>query len=739
MNKRIISLIAAAFMLLSVVQTAVFPGDVTAAEDTYEPYAESEAFLKGLGIIDGKDDINMNVTRGKAAVLVCSMLDENKNMQSYRGIFSDVPEDSEEALSIEKLADLGIIRGSEGYMYNPSDMLTYKDAGYIFANVLGYGLISNSGLTPLQVVQNFGINDNIKAEFDYVTLGDFYVMMKNALFSGSYVQSSYGSEAEYVKTDRTLLNSIYDILYADGRIVRNDVTSLWSAENYRDSDVWLETGANKNILKINVPNPSAIREDLGKSVRIYYKKNEETGAYDYVYHEIKKANNILSIKLEMIDNERTNLEKGTVSYYSESDRRYNASLPSDVAIIYNGAAYKGSSFDFGAVSGKVGDVELIDSDGDSRYETVKITVYESIVAGVVSVSNNFISDKYNTDRVTDTDPDNYTKIFVYDENGDETEISSIVQGSAISVAKSDTYSKNDVLTIRVSRNVINGKIIKTKEKNSVQYITVDGDEPRGAYDRAAKGSYLQNSSIVAYIDVFGNIIYVTTDYQRDMQYGVLAGVGKSSGTIDPKVNLRIVSSAGKIGEYELDKKAVIDGASYSGKETEAYNRLKNISFKTTDITFPSGVSPIRYKLDSNGKTVKKIDTIGYDKKTQDDVLELMGSGTYYGNSGQVLGWSVPYAADAVVLEFLAPDYSTNEAFKDEMDIAVNNASMFRQGTSYHVAALKSDTESSTADFILKFNFTTIEIGYDNDLFVVDEISEGKNEIKDSVMYLVSGY
>ena len=180
MKKRIISLIAAVAVLITAIQTAVTDMGVIAAADDYAPYTQSKAFLEGIGIIDGKDDINMNVTRGKAAALICSMLDANQNLLGYRGIFVDVAEDNEDALSIEKLADLGIVRGGDDYTYRPFDMLTYTEAGYIFANTLGYGLISGSGITPVQVITEFGINDGVKADFDYVTLGDFYVMMKNA-------------------------------------------------------------------------------------------------------------------------------------------------------------------------------------------------------------------------------------------------------------------------------------------------------------------------------------------------------------------------------------------------------------------------------------------------------------------------------------------------------------------------------------------------------------------------------
>ena len=48
--------------------------------------------------------------------------------KNYRGIFKDVDESNENALYIEKLADLGIVKGDENLNYRPDEVLLYDEA-----------------------------------------------------------------------------------------------------------------------------------------------------------------------------------------------------------------------------------------------------------------------------------------------------------------------------------------------------------------------------------------------------------------------------------------------------------------------------------------------------------------------------------------------------------------------------------------------------------------------------------
>lgn len=736
MSKKIISLFMIISMLLSCVAVSV---SADSAEN--QAYTNSTEFLKGLGIIDGSADINTNVTRAKAAEFICAMLDEDKNHTRFRGIFSDVSEDSEGALCIERLADLGIIRGGENFTYRPSDMLTYQDAQAMFAYVLGYGLVENMGKTPYKVASEFGIMDSVTAEFDFVTVGDFYVMMRNALKSGMYIESSFGAEKSVYKTDQMLMNKVYDIVYADGIITKNDLTSLWAAESASASEIWLKLSDDSEI-KITVPDYEVIRDEIGKNVRVYYKDSDDMSKYQFVYYELRN-NKILNFGLERVGGSKIDPAEGKMSYYDSSDSLKTAKLASDASIIYNGVVYKSNNFDLAEAQGKVGTVELIDADSDSKYETIKINMYRSIVAGNVSIENHFITDKFEAKNTLDINETSYDKIFVYDENGAPASLEDITIGDVVSAAVSDVFKGQNILTIRFSTKSVSGRITENELSEKTPYVVIDEENKYYVFDRALSGKYNQSSDVVAYLDVFGNIIYITNDFTRDMQYGIMVGIRKYDSEKDglDEVSLKIISTAGNIIDYILDKKPYIDGNSYKDRIDEAYAALINVSVKTNKIDqFPQGVYPIRYKLSSDGKTVKKIDTVAVGADNNDDTLKLLCAGTYYVNTGRVLGWKVPYAEDAVVLELSATDYSDIETFRDEENINVSStSSACRVGSGIHVMALKSDNNSSEADFIIKFNNVGTNIDNENNLFVVDTVSDRYNEKHETTMKYVTGY
>ena len=210
MTKKIISFVTAVVMLFQLQAVlAADAGSEAVQEADYKPYQTSAEFLKGLNITEDSERFSESVTRGMAAKLLCAMLDESDSLQNYRGIFKDVDESNENALYIEKLADLGIVKGDENLNYRPDDVLLYDEASYLFAYTLGFGLIQGDGETPQKTIARFGIMDNVKAEYDFVITGDFYVMMRNALLSNLFVQETYGSDPTIYQTDQTLLYKIY--------------------------------------------------------------------------------------------------------------------------------------------------------------------------------------------------------------------------------------------------------------------------------------------------------------------------------------------------------------------------------------------------------------------------------------------------------------------------------------------------------------------------------------------------
>lgn len=745
MKKRIL---AALLVFLLVIQSNLIFTVSADESEMYAPYVTSEGLLEALNITTGGSDYTQTVTRADAAAYIAVMLGEGNNYQNFRGIFSDVPSSNANALAIEKLADLGIVRGDGNFAFRPDDNLTYNEAAIIFVNVLGYALIGNSNISE---AKRAGILNNIKSEFDVVNLGDLFVMMYNTLMASPVVQTSYGANGEYQKSEQTLLYKVYSVVHADGTIVKNDLTSLWLAKEEAENTIELKTA--DGSIEIKADNISALREDLGKRVRAYFYFNEDKSVYEYVHHNVTSSNKTVKFALEQLEPGKTNFSTRKIAYYNQGgNKAIEVSLSNDYNIIYNNAAYENNKINFAELEGKAGSIELIDSNSDNAYETVKVKVYDTVVVESISTSSHFITDKFDSSIRIDIDEESYEKIFIYDAAGNEVTFEAIVPGSVVSYATSKTYDGIKVLELRVSNDVTNGRITQYKKGEFAPYIIVDGNKQLNLYDRAAydkegnKISYTVNSNIIVYSDVFGNAVYISDDKSRDLQYGIIIGMHSGGGSLTSEVDIRLITTSGEIVEAKLDKKAIIDGDSYSGKITEAYDYLSkiktNATFTGNGSTLPGPVVtneiiPVRYKI-GDEKTIKIIDTVQPGTGSYDGLRLVATPETYAGNGGNVLGFTIPYNADATLLEISDKNLNNIDAFNDINNITAKIVgTTFKNGELYHVMAYTANEESDFAEFIISFADSKITL--DDTLFVVDEIIKAYNEDKDEVMNQVCGF
>lgn len=722
-------------------QLSIFEIVSGAEENTDTYYKGSEAFLKSLKIIDDDEiDPTRTLTRGEAASYIAAMLRKVYSSRSYRGIFSDVDESNENALAIETIAEFGIVKGDGNRAFRPNDYLTYEEANIMFMNVLGYGSIGMSN--SIAAVSKTKITDGIIAEFDVVALGDFLIMTENTLMANPVTQTSWTEPIMYEISQQTLLYKVFDIVYAEGIVVKNDLTYLWTTTNGENSSIILE---NKDgTVEIYADDMDNLRDSLGKSIRVYYYNDKDTNKCMYVHHEEESFSNVLKINFSQIEPSKTSFVSGKIAYYAKEKSNYKiVSLEDGFNVIYNNAAYKTQTLNLSILENKVGNIELIDAESDGLYETVKIKVFDSLVVGNISLSNNFISDKYKVGMTVDIDLDNYEKVFVYTVDGKKADFSSVVPGCVLSVAKSDTYNGNNILEIHISEDIRNGKITDYTPEKIPQSIEIDGMYSLDLFDRAASGengklSYTINTNAIVYVDAFGNAVYISDDRTLDLQYGIITGVHKSENTLNNEAKIRLITASGTIEVLSLDEKTIIDGTPCDTKK--AYDVLSKMTI--SDIEFSSGTTvctgiiPAKYKLNDNGD-VKIIDTVT-SGTGKNDSLKYVGGGSFVSVSGNVLGYTIPYNSDAILLEITSQNLSDISAFDEEKNIkALSPASVLTKHKVHDVIAYKSDDTSKRADFIIKLN--TNPINADSDFMVVDRVKECYDKDVDDVVYKLSGF
>lgn len=718
---------------------------LTSAEEelalVYSPYVESEGLLRALNIVDGEIDYTANVTRGQAAKLISLMLGENGSSASFRGIFSDVSESNENAIYIEKLADLGIVKGDGDLKFRPDDLLNYNELVRMSVNALGYGILPDINAKVNQIATKEGLTDSIRREYAVVNLGDVLVVLKNTLLARPLMQEKWGADMELYISEQDLLHKVYEGIYTDGIIVKNDLTYLWSYKSDSADKVEIEL-ADKSRLTLRVFDMTNIRDDLGKKVTVFYKYDEDRGENVYIYHYAKQNNKIVRINLDEIDYVSSDFEKREIEYYK---RGSSTSKVLDIAasynIIYNNAAYKLHTFDFTALEDKVGYLELIDANNDNAYETVKIKVYSSVVVGNKSSEYNFITDKYDKERKVNTDEKLYKNIFVYDKDGKAISLDNISIGSVISVASSDVGAEGEnVLEIHLSTDYINGKITAYKEKADPAYVEIEHNNRFNLFDRAKNDDITIGENVIAYLDVFSNVVFIADDYEMGMNYGILTSMDFDPDTINDEIKVRYLNSVGELVETKLSSNVIIDAKSYKDNAKGAVSYLSEIEIKQEEAYLAKGIVPMRYKADDNGE-IRIIDTHKKNEETPDDerdTFEFVGGGKLGYISGNILGWTVPYSSDSLVYTLTLEDVTDVEEYENPNCVAVKvAATVIKSGIEHKVLAFKSDKESMYADFVIRLSDNDLEYG--TSFFVVDEVTEGYNTIREKAMLQLNGY
>lgn len=731
MKKRLLAIVLVTLLIFQ--SFCIVQGQETEDVDFELKHA---AFLKSLNIITDETDGSMVLTRGAAALYLTRMLNEEQSYYVYRGVFKDVPSSHEYALSIEKLADLGIIKGDGNLCFRPDDFLTYDEAVYLFAYVLGYGTIPGISSDAYKYIKQHKIMDGVLAELRYVNLSDFLIMVYNTLHSTALEQYIYGDNSAYKVSESTMLYKCFDILYADGVVIKNDLTYLWTAQDVEEDVIEIEC-KNDELLSVKMKEPTVVRDDLGKAVRLYYTKEKDSGLNIYIYHDIKASNRGMNITIGQIDINRSKINEKNIYYYPDKDSEgKNINLANDTCIIYNNMAYKSHDFDFTTIKNKAGNIEFISNNGDNVYEVVKFNVYDTIIAGSVAYNYDKIYDKYSSAKYVDIDEDKYTKVEIFDENGKQITLSDISAGDVVSVAKSDTYSGNNYLEIHVSKTKINGTVTKFDKDDFEPKLTLDSNFKYTLVDRAAMiKSFTLNKNMVALLDVFGNIVYITDDYGRDLQFGLVFKLGNDDEGLSKKLKLRMITMSGKVEEFEISDTVIIDGESYKERPDDAYAKLASASINMNGVvTVSQNLSLIRYGVNSEGK-IKIIDTEKVGANNDKDLLSCVVSGTKTVRSN-VIGWQIPYDADTGIIVLQSDSYSDADDYED-MTFTLGKAATYISGSGgQNVAVYKADPESEYADFIVKFEKTSMY--HDDALFVIDEICEAYNE-KEDIVYQISGY
>ncbi len=698
-KKFVASLLTTAALASSFAAFAATPADVEGTR-----YAEPIQVLSALDIMNGDGDGNYRpndtIIRSEVTKMVIHALGLEDAASSAQGLskFPDVPKDHWANGYINIATSQGIIIGDDEGNFRPNDKITYAEAMTILVRALGYERpAEQKGGFPqgyLVVGSDNGISKGVSSNANSdIARGDVAIMTKNALEVNLMEMTGFGQDIEYEVTDKTLLKDKLKVTKSSGQIVAIQDTSLegdsnLSANQVKIGDTVYDTSVNLNNL-------------LGYNVEFYVKETAQSDNTVILAVPQKEKNSTLTINAKLFEAISSKGENKVLEYYKqETDSKTSTvTLETDATLIYNGK-HAEMSDELLNIKNKSGNIVVLDTDRNGKYDIVFVTEYRNLVVEEVTASEKII-DKYGAPALK-LDSDDEDLRYSITKGYEELKLSDLKEYDVLSIAA----SKDEKLySIVVTNSSVEGKV--TGIDSEGVYI---GDEH---YEIAA--NYTQEISMgtegVFYLDIDNRIAAADTTVQISSNYAYLIKAYADMNT-DEIARFKVFTKEGSEKVFEAAEKIRLNGKS-GYLATDVVKMLNNESDITTK-------QLITYGLNSDGKLVSLNTAI--DKTATGEADENHFTKNYVLDDAKFN--AKLNSLGKVKLNESTVIFDIPQDAKDSSDYSIASLSMFEDGQKYDVIVF-----DRTDDFYAKAIIVTnaaFQTNAESSIAVVSKVVSSTN-------------
>lgn len=739
--KKLISVALSIILMLSFLSGMSF-----AAEETEPVYGkESVGILSALEIADISEDELSDKIKRADFLMMMSIAAGYGETKSVNQVFADLTIDDEREPYLKALYNLGMIAAdSKGNIY-PDTEIALKEAAAIAVKVTGHSIVAESkGGYPngyMNVAKTNKLLEGLPTSPNkVVTKGMAVRLIMNTLKADLMLQS-FGGDAAFEEAEgKNLLSGMYNVYYIHDVVNGVDVSRL-AGEN--DIEAFYAVIGKTELEVMNIEN---IHEYLGYRVEAYYTV-EKGDIPRLIYIEKSDKNNEIVIKIDDVEN----VTSGRIKAYDENTNRtktysYSRTLP----VVYNSVSTN-KPFSESMISGKSGEIRLLDNTGDRNFDVIYVDAYENYVVAHVDTENNKIYDKYNNSKqvvldVTVDEP--YTNI--YDAENKAVSVSNIKKGNVVAVFKSAEDAYQQYINAYIVSESVSGVIERTKDGG--KKVIIDGVEYKVSElcKTTFKNILKPGQSVKLSLDYSGIAVYAEKGIDAELNYGFIASYDAGEADeISSLLKLKLYTMNAQFEIYDLSENVKIDGAIFSDK-AKALARLKAASkamFKDAPET--SASSLIRYIVNESGQ-ISVIDTVinnvsgGVAERESvsnisDTLFYISGDNVECRNSER-LGPKIIYTATTPVMAYPSPADAKYDLNDEECYFVSTSKAEFANESEYYVSAFYNDEKQYVSDFIgmvYNDNSSIAKVKYlDNIVVVSAEVSEmydkDKNEIVDFI-------
>lgn len=528
--------------------------------------------------------------------------------------FNDVSSDHDAYSAISIAVTMGVMSGMGDGSFQPNRLVTYREVMTAFVRLLGYETLAvQYGGYPggyVRAAQSKGLDKYVKLLPDsYVTKEQLASIICVCMETDISEPKSFGGSMVYETVKgKTLFSERFDIYRARGIVTATDMTGLYSAgadtaadEVRIDGDLYKHNG----LIGVNM---------LARRVSVYYRE-DEVGDRSLVYVMTEKCDNeVLNIKIE----DFVRYENNRLYYTDENESEKRAALDDDIPVICNGVYYDIlRNIDIGAFKAYSAELELLDCDGDGRYDTLFVNSYKTYVVRKLDTNDNhaFVTDvtKSSSEIVANAPETLYEPLdlgngevnYRFFKDGVAVTAAALREDYVLSVGESMGDETEKWVTVYISSDKVNGLFSAVDGEK----VFIDDKEYRLVPE--VKITLAIGSNGMFYVDAFGRVAAFSRD-SAAYDYGFFITSGKEETEDNAWVRI-FTKRSGIIETISTARKVKVNTTSVESGDLQTVleNETKNDTNKL-----------IAYKVDKEGAvkeivtpTVYKTWTNGRDKDT----------------------------------------------------------------------------------------------------------------------------
>lgn len=601
-----------------------------------------------------------------------------------------------EVLSLAR--GLGLIKSNDTRM---NVFINYDEAVDMAMKLLGYSSLSGVSASKYLTAKN-KLTKGIEPFGKYITAASSIKLVKNYIqtdilqivevYDDSVTIESYAGE-----TPIAVYRGIYEL---EGLVDGTYETTLYGASSLGSDEV--------SISGTNYKTTMDCTEYIGYRVNAYVKYTKKHPQKTLMYMEPWETETLV-IEPEDIASIPDKLT--AINYYNDKGRQKTAGLEIAYKFIYNGVAV--SDYTKSHMIPVDGLVTLINNDGDSAYEVVKVDSYETMLVNNVALNTKTIYNKLTyTGALKDLCIDKSVSddVIYIEKYGMEAAAGDIAINDVITVAASCNTSGRKVIKAVVTAETAAGtvKVINTEDN----IIGIDGKE----YELTAQLVKASNSGdryckipgvgeyTVAYIDRFGKIAAFSPLSDELYAYVV---AWKAEGVFEKNVQLKVFNSDGDWEILTLDEKLTYNNSVSRIKSQDLYAQIG------PDIT----PQLIRYRVDDDN-VVKELSTAKSTTDTDTDYFSMRPERTMAYRSQNSSFNHELFVGDNCTMWWIP----ANPAVADEMDFMIIDKSWLTPDLSYGVTAYDVDDFYASNQIIITADSEFLKNRKSNNTVIVEKIT-----------------